>query len=105
MKKLKKRWNVKSNWQLCIIFLVFTITGSTATKLAAPITELFGIHSEMAWYIYWPIRIAIIMPIYQLLLVFFGWIFGQFSFFWNFEKKMLKRFGLGNFVTSTCTKN
>ncbi|MGB5647230.1 MAG: DUF6787 family protein, partial [Muriicola sp.] len=28
-------------------------------------------------------------------LVLFGWLFGQFRFFWNFEKKMLHRIGLG----------
>jgi hypothetical protein len=28
----------------------------------------------------------------------FGWLFGQFNFFWEFEKKMLKRFGLGKMI-------
>jgi hypothetical protein len=32
-----------------------------------------------------------------MLLVVFGWVFGQFTFFWGFEKKMLKRLGLGFF--------
>ncbi|MBB6681090.1 diacylglyceryl transferase [Aequorivita sp. 609] len=95
MKKLKERWNVESNTQLYIIFLVFAITGSSAAKLAAPVTEFFGISKEMGWYVYWPFRILIIFPIYQVLLVFFGWIFGQFNFFWTFEKKMLRNLGLG----------
>ena len=95
MKKLKERWNVESNTQLFIIFLVFAITGSSAAKLAAPVTEFFGISKEMGWYVYWPFRILIIFPIYQVLLVFFGWIFGQFNFFWTFEKKMLRNLGLG----------
>ena len=95
MKKLKERWGVDSNFQLIVIFLVFAITGSTASKLAAPVTHLMGIDRELvsAW-IYWPIRILVIFPIYQILLVVFGWLFGQFSFFWNFEKKMLSRFGI-----------
>lgn len=95
MKKLKERWNVESNTQLYIIFLVFAITGSSSAKLAAPVTEFFGISKEMGWYVYWPFRILIIFPIYQVLLVFFGWIFGQFNFFWTFEKKMLRNLGLG----------
>ncbi|AVR46442.1 diacylglyceryl transferase [Christiangramia fulva] len=95
MKKLKKRWGVKSNWQLFVIFLVFAITGSSAAKLASPLTNLIGINpQDHHWLIYWPIRILIILPIYQVLLLFFGWIFGQFSFFWNFEKKMLARMGI-----------
>ena len=95
MKKLKERWSVETNGQLFIILLVFAITGSTAAKIAAPITEFFEIKRDMGWYIYWPVRILIIFPAYQVLLVFFGWVFGQFEFFWNFEKKMLRRMGLG----------
>ncbi|CAM4264139.1 DUF6787 family protein [Zobellia nedashkovskayae] len=96
MKKLKQRWGIDSNLQLAVIFLVFAITGSTATKLAAPVTAFIGLDSETtnAW-IYWTFRILLIFPIYQVLLVAFGWLFGQFQFFWNFEKKMINRLGLG----------
>lgn len=95
MKKLKERWNITSNWQLTIILIVFSLTGSSAAKFAAPMTDLIGITKEMGGFIYWPIRILIIFPIYQILLVFMGWLFGEFNFFWAFEKKMLRRFGLG----------
>jgi hypothetical protein len=95
LKKLKERWKIKTNGQLFIVFLVFAITGSSAAKLAAPITDFFEIKEEMGWYVYWPFRILIILPIYQVLLVFFGWVFGEFNFFWTFEKKMLRRLGLG----------
>jgi len=94
LKKLKKRWNIQSNGQLFIVFLVFAITGSSAAKLAAPLTEFFEIKKVMGWYIYWPFRILIIFPIYQLLLVFYGWVYGEFRFFWKFEKKMLRGMGL-----------
>jgi hypothetical protein len=95
MKKFKERWNVTSNWQLTIIFIVFAITGSSAAKLASPLTDFCGVTKEMGWYIYWPFRILIIFPIYQVLLVFFGWLFGEFVFFWAFEKKMLRSLKLG----------
>lgn len=76
--------------------VVFAVTGSSAAKLASPLTTFLGItiESTSAW-IYWPVRVFLIFPIYQVLLVFFGFIFGQFRFFWNFEKKMLSRMGLG----------
>jgi len=96
MKKLKDRWGIDSNWQLFIIFLVFAITGSSSAKLASPLCELLNITQEnTAWGIYWALRVLLIFPIYQVLLVSFGWIFGQFQFFWAFEKKMLHRLGLG----------
>lgn len=94
MKKLKERWNIETNGQLFIIFLVFAITGSSAAKLAGPITDFFNITKDMGWYIYWPFRILIILPIYKILLVFFGWVFGEFRFFFNFAKKMLRSMGL-----------
>ena len=93
--KLKKRWGVKSNLQIFLIFVVFAITGSTATKLAEPVCEFFGISLENSeWYVFWPLRILLIFPLYQVLLVCFGWLFGQFEFFWTFEKKMLNRMGV-----------
>lgn len=96
MEKLKKRWGIDSNFQIVVIFIVFAVTGSTAVKFAAPLTEYIGLHRETTnpW-IYWIIRILIIFPIYQVLLIAYGWLFGQFKFFWNMEKKMLRRLGLG----------
>jgi len=96
MEKLKKRWGIDSNFQIIVIFIVFAVTGSTAAKLAAPITEFIGLGRDTTdTWIYWTARILLIFPIYQVLLVAFGWLFGQFRFFWNFEKKMLNRLGLG----------
>ncbi len=100
MDKLKKRWGIESNLQLIVIFIVFAVTGSSAAKLAAPITTFMGLNYETtSGWIYWPVRILLIFPIYQVLLVCFGWLFGQFRFFWGFEKKMLKRMGLGKFLS------
>ncbi|WP_343762415.1 DUF6787 family protein [Gangjinia marincola] len=98
MEKLKERWGISSNWQLVIIFIVFGITGSLSAKLAEPLTHLIGLDQEhISGWIYWPVRILLIFPIYQLLLVFFGWMFGQFNFFWTFEKKMFRRLGFARF--------
>ena len=36
-------------------------------------------------------RILIIIPIYQLILIVVASIFGEFQYFWKFEKKILKR--------------
>lgn len=95
MNKLKKRWNIDNNWQLIIIFIVFAITGSTAAYLSKPVTNALGISKEsMSLWLYWPIRILVLFPIYQVMLVIIGGIFGQFKFFWEFEKKMLYRMKL-----------
>lgn len=96
MEKLKKRWGINSNFQLVVIFIVFAITGSTSAYLSKPVIQWLGISKEaLSPWLYIPLRILIIFPVYQVLLVFFGFISGQFRFFWNFEKKMLKAMGLG----------
>ena len=70
------------------IFLVFAVTGSLSGKLAAPLTHAIGVDAETSsGWLYWPLRILLIFPIYQILLVGIGWLFGQFQFFWAFEKK------------------
>jgi hypothetical protein len=94
-KKLEKKWEVTYRWEMIAIFIVFAITGSVSARLSGPFLEFFEIDLDhlSAW-TFWPIRLIVIFPIYQILLVLNGWIFGQFDFFWNFEKKMLKRFGI-----------
>ncbi|GLU45075.1 DUF6787 family protein [Allomuricauda sp. NBRC 101325] len=98
-KKLENRWVVEQKWEMIAIFIVFAITGSLAGKLAGPLVHWIGLDDEnVPSGIYWTCRIFMIFPIYQVLLVCIGWLFGQFKFFWAFEKKMLKRMGLGFLV-------
>ena len=96
MEKLKDRWGITSNIQIVLIFIVFAINGSFAAWVAEPVMSLLGIYkTSISVYIYWPIRIIIIFPIYQLTLPLVGFLFGQFKFFWSFEEKFLSRIGLG----------
>ena len=104
MEKLKERWGISSTWQIIVIFVVFGITGSSSVFVGKPVLEWVGLDrmnfSPDFWggFIYYTLRILIIFPIYQVLLVAFGWLFGQFSFFWNFEKTMLGRLGFSRFI-------
>ena len=101
MNKLKEKWGITSNYQIIIILLVFSITGSVAVWIAKPVLNLVGLDKEVVspW-LFWPIRILIIFPIYQILIVIIGTLFGQFKFFWGFEKKMLVRLGFKRFEDS-----
>lgn len=96
MEKLKKRWGITSNTQVVLIFIVFAINGSFAAWVADPVTQFIGIdRATTNGFIYWPLRIMLIFPIYQLTLPLVGFLFGQFKFFWRFEKLFLSRIGLG----------
>jgi hypothetical protein len=100
--RLKKKWNIISNFQLVIIFIVFGLTGSVSVKFAEPLLIFFKVYPDTfesilgGTILYWIIRVLVVFPIYQILLIIFGAIFLQFRFFWEFEKKILKRMGFKN---------
>lgn len=97
LKRLKEKWGIVSNKQLIIIFVVFGITGSLSVKLALPVLQYLNINPDtfetipLGNVIYWVLRILIIFPLYQVLLLGIGTIFFQFRFFWEFEKKIMNR--------------
>lgn len=99
MDKLKKRWGLRSNWQVVKILLVFAITGYSSLFIAKPLLELIGLHQEdMNPWVYRPLRILFIFPIYNVLIIIIGWLFGEYRFFAAFVKKMLTRLGLGSLM-------
>lgn len=98
-KKLEGKWVLTYKWEMIRVFIVFAITGSSSVLVGRPFIKLIGITKDnLNPIIYWVLFIFIAMLFYQILLVCFGWAFGQFQFFWSFEKKMLRRFGLKRFV-------
>ncbi|OIQ23931.1 DUF6787 family protein [Lacinutrix sp. MedPE-SW] len=98
-KKLENKWIVKQRWEIIRIFIVFAITGSSSVLVGKPIIKFIGITKEnLNIFVYWVLYIIIGLIFYQILLVTIGWLLGQGKFFWEFEKKMLRRFGLGRFL-------
>jgi manganese efflux pump family protein len=98
MENLKQRWGIKTNLDLILIFVVFSINGSFASYIARPLTEVIGLHYETtSGWLFWPIRILLVFVVYQTTLPMVGWLFGQFKFFWAMEKKMLRRIGFKRF--------
>jgi Family of unknown function (DUF6787) len=91
---LKKRWKVKDNWQFAVIFTVFAITGSSAAKITGPLLKFFTIFEEMNPWAFNGVYVVATLIFYQFLLVFFGWLFGEFDFFYKFVMKILKSLGL-----------
>ncbi len=87
--KLIKIFKVKDFNQLIIIFIVFGITGSLSVVLGKYVLiSIFG-ESFLNNDYYWLLRLILIFPIYQVLLIIVGALFGQFRYFWEIEKKIL----------------
>jgi len=93
MQKIRNLFRVESNIQLITVNIVFAVTGTASVYLAGIIIDFFGLH-VLNSFVYWTLRILLLIPVYQVLLIVIGTLFGQFTYFWQMEKKMLKRFGI-----------
>ena len=92
---MMKRLNIESFWQFTLIMIVFAITGSVSLYITVEFFEIIGLKEEnFIPIIFWPIRIILLFFIYQILLLLVALPFGQFRYFWKFEKKILNRFGI-----------
>jgi Na+-driven multidrug efflux pump len=90
LERLKKRWQVKNAWQVVIILIVFACTGFTVLFIKRPLLNwLTGDdgNSTIATTLYY----IFILPLYNVLLLGYGFLFGQFNFFWQFEKRFVER--------------
>ena len=78
---------MKSIFQVVIILIVFALTGSSVLFLKGVIFKLLGIENITGWR-GTGLYLLLIFPLYQILLLVYGFFFGQFSFFWEKEKKL-----------------
>ena len=99
LNRLKEKWDIKSNFQIIVILIVFALTGSASVKFAEPVLDFLSIKITtfedflLGKLFYYFLRIIIVFPIYQILLILIGTLLFQFKFFWKFEKKILSKIG------------
>ena len=92
IQNLIKKFNAKSKVHLLVIFFVFGLSGSFSLWISSPVMEALDLKNILNNYpLYLLFRVLIIIPIYQLILIVIASIFGEFQYFWKFEKKFLKR--------------
>ena len=89
--KLIKFFKVDNYFRLFIIFTVFGITGSLSVVLGKYLLISIFSSNILNSEFYWLIRILLIFPLYQILLIIIGTLFGEFKYFWAIEKKILLR--------------
>ena len=90
LENLKKRWGINSNLQVIKIIIVFGITGSLAAWLSKPFISFLNIVDE-GTFLSWILRLIIVFPIYQIILIIVAALYGEFKWIWSFLKKMLIR--------------
>ena len=85
---LQKRWNLKSVKDVFLVLLVFVLTGTTIMLIKKPILAYF---SQEPAIIFSVLYYIVILPLYNLLLLVYGFMIGKFSFFWEFEKRFFRK--------------
>jgi hypothetical protein len=90
IEKLKTRWNLKNTRQVILVLIVFACTGTTVLLIKRPLFAVWfpdgdkPLWASILYYI-------LILPVYNVFLLVYGFLFGQFRFFWEFEKRFLNR--------------
>ena len=94
MEKLKKIFKVKSLYQLIVVFIVFGITGSLSLFISDYILGFLNLNSFI-------LSVLLLIMTYQVLLIIIGTLFGEFTYFWAMEKKIISRFNFNRSKTKS----
>ncbi len=92
-KRLQEKWGVSTR-QFWILFIVFGLTGTTTAILTRYITQWLGIDANTHWAFKLSLRVGMLVFGYQIILLSYGALLGQWAFFWKYEKKLLRKLGV-----------
>ncbi|MFZ9660809.1 MAG: phosphoribosylglycinamide formyltransferase [Chitinophagaceae bacterium] len=87
--RLQTKWNV-SGPRFFLILCTFAVTGTLTAWISDQITLWVGLVEDSFWLWKVLLRILVLVFGYQFIILCVAFLFGQFSFFWNYEKKVLK---------------
>ncbi|MBL0743334.1 DUF6787 family protein [Chryseolinea lacunae] len=90
IERLKQKWKLGSAFQVVMVLVVFACTGFTVLFIKKPILHFLAGDSgdsTLATILYY----IFILPLYNVILLAYGFLFGQFTFFWEFEKRFFNR--------------
>lgn len=96
LERLKERWGV-GPWGVIAILLTFSLTGMTIVWIKAPILDVI-LPSDSPRWAQWVTYLVVIFPLYQVVLLAYGALLGQLSFFWSKEK------AVGRWIVRTITR-
>ena len=88
--RLKRKWKVESNLQLVLILCTFAVTGTLTAWISRGITAWVGFDASTFWLWKFLLRAAILVFGYQVIILAVSLVFGQFPFFWAYERKILR---------------
>ncbi len=90
LERLKKKWGVHSAWRVVVICIVFSLAGMSILPVRKAVFHLLHYDAHTPFWLKTVTWIAIVFPTYQVFLLVFGTLFGEFRFFWEKEKAMAR---------------
>lgn len=87
--KLKAKWKVDGT-QLFLILCTFAVTGTLTAWISRSLPGWLGFTDETHWGWKLLVRLIVLIFGYQVIILIVSVFFGQFKFFWNYEKKILR---------------
>ena len=86
-------FSANSKLHLLKIFIIFGLAGSLSVILSDPLLQLVSIESFISnKFLYWVIRLILIFPIYQFVLIALATVFGEYSYFKKIFIKFINYF-------------
>jgi uncharacterized membrane protein (DUF106 family) len=82
--RLQKKWGV-SGIRFILIFCVFAIGGSLTGYIAK---KLMPFLEPVQPVVYWTVYVIIVTLLWPFCILLVSILFGQFRFFWEYEKKL-----------------
>ncbi|MFT6893804.1 MAG: hypothetical protein ACJAWX_001411 [Algoriphagus sp.] len=89
LQRLQTKWKLDSLFQVVMVLVVFACTGFTILFIKNPILDFFGV--EKGGFLNTLLYLLLVLPLYQIFLLIYGFVFGQFRFFWEKEKQIFRR--------------
>lgn len=97
--RLQEKWGVSTR-QFWIIFIIFGLTGTTTAVITRYITAFLGMDANTWWLWKLLLRIGMLIIGYQIILLSYAALLGQWKFFWKYERKLLGKLGVWSGVPS-----
>lgn len=86
--RLKKKWGIKRNIDIVLILLCFSLAGSSVVFIRRYYFEFLGFDESTPFWLKTVAYLLFIFPAYQLILLGYAFLLGQWSFFWTKAKVM-----------------
>ena len=86
--RLQKRWGVSAR-DAVFILIAFALAGMTVLEIGSPIVNTIVPDSAPKW-LWWTVKILVIVPVYEVLLLAYGALLGQRRFFVDKQRRLLR---------------